>query len=97
MYNRCEMNHIDDDWLCRRKLIYNNSAAASDHWTVLNPNHRISPNYLRSYSLGAVANCFDSIRSSCQSKSDDEVLRFVFIGDSRIRNQFFNFVKVYYT
>ncbi len=89
------MNHADDDWLYRRKLIYNNSAAG--RWTVINPNrrhrhHQASPNYLRSYSSGAVADCFDSIRVTCPSFPS--VLRLVFIGDSRIRNQFFNFVKV---
>jgi len=88
------MNHADDDWLYRRKLIYNNSAASSDHWTAVNPNHQASPNHLRSYSLGDVANCLDSIRTTCQSKSDDDALRFVFIGDSRTRNQFFNLIKV---
>jgi len=54
--------------------------------------------------MGDVANCLNSIRKSHLSIDDDEststaniisLLRFVFIGDSRIRQQFFNFLKVF--
>ena len=83
------MGHTDDSWLSRQNLNYNISAG-DGRWIVIN---RKMNQDIRPYSMGDVANCFNSIRTSC-SQSDDDALRFIFIGDSRTRVQFFNFLKV---
>jgi len=98
---RCEVNHHSDDdinWLIRKKNSHNNIYTTRSHG-----DHRTIKYNLQSYSMGDVANCLNSIRKSHLSIDDDEstytanitsLLRFVFIGDSRIRQQFFNFLKV---
>ena len=66
----------------RKKLNYNNSAMP---WTPIFPN-------LKFYSQRETVVCFDSIKNVMDTHPS---LQFVFMGDSRARQLFYNFLKVY--
>lgn len=89
-----------DGWLNRKKYIYNSSAYYSKSWTrnVDSKNDRVV-NHLHSYTMGDVVTCIESIRMSQQQdiiryNKPDNMLHLVFVGDSRSRQQFYNFLKV---
>ncbi len=77
-----------NEWLDRLNFDYNNSAYG---WTMISAKKKACRLY--PYTARDVVNCIDSIHSS--RNSSDPLLHFVFIGDSRARQQFYNFLKVY--
>ena len=76
-----------DDWLDKSNFEYNNSA---DDWTMISTKQKECSLY--PYTAENVVTCVDSIHSSRQSS--ESLLHFVFVGDSRARQQFYNFIKV---
>lgn len=85
----CCANSDDGRCLDRNAFVYNNSAA---QWTTATDqtNHC----QLHLYSLSDVVTCINSINNVHRAGSLLHQSHFVFIGDSRARQQFFNFVKV---
>jgi len=77
-----------DDWLDKVNFDYNNSNYG---WTMISTKSRECR--LHPYTTDNVVTCIDSIHSVRQSSSDS-LLHFVFVGDSRARQQFYNFIKV---
>ncbi len=61
-----------------------------DHWTMVRPKRRC---LLHQYNRQDVARCLDSPFISLPLE-DDRKLSFAFIGDSRIRHQFYSFMEV---
>ena len=78
--------------LDRNTFTYNNSAA---QWTTATDqtNHHCQ---LHLYSLSDVVTCINSMNTIHRAVSLRHQSHFVFIGDSRVRQQFFNFIKVIY-
>lgn len=83
---RCDIND-HDGWLNRNNFNYNNSAV---HWSMVTPMNEDICSF-HSYTVKDAVNCLESAKLLAVK---DLPLRFVFIGDSRGRQQFFNFLKV---
>jgi len=82
--------HSNSGWLGRNNFVYNNSAA---HWMMVFPRQTISSTpRLQLYTRREAVICFDYIRKVIDASHSP--LHFAFIGDSRARQLFYNFLKV---